>query len=270
MAIPAWRSSLVSPPAPLTARFPLWDPGTQIVQGVEESGKKKDKISASSVEVQISTEEEEVLPVHLKAQCYYSLRELFGCATTKQHAASVSAGHAFVSETRDRVTVWTCLLQREKAWQPLLSQVEPQKTLTCENYTRTSRSAALEKTKNKLRAEFIISTGKLCDDVDQTRGRLRWWGRVESLDVRDLDPPLQIWLFHSEGTLNVYSTILNWFTFKKKKRKEKMEKTSAPCLASAHSCCVWSKDAGVFSALFMTCAVNVWPLVDNEAHWGEQ
>lgn len=36
-----------------------------------------------------------------------------------------------------------------------------------------------------------------------------------------------------------------------------MEKTSAPCLASAHSCCVWSKDAGVFSALFMTCAVNV-------------
>lgn len=126
------------------------------------------------------------------------------------------------------------------------------------------------KNKNKLRAEFIISTGKLCDDVDQTRGRLRWWGRVESLDVRDLDPPLQIWLFHSEGTLNVYSTILNWFTFKKKKRKEKMEKTSAPCLASAHSCCVWSKDAGVFSALFMTCAVNVWPLVDNEAHWGEQ
>lgn len=159
--------------------------------------------------------------MHLKAQCYYSLRELFGCATTKQHAASVSAGHAFVSETRDRVTVWTCLLQRQKAWQPLLSQVEPQKTLTCENYTRTSRSAALEKNKNKLRAEFIISTGKLCDDVDQTRGRLRWWGRVESLDVRDLDPPLQIWLFHSEGTLNVYSTILNWFTFKKKEKKEK-------------------------------------------------
>lgn len=208
--------------------------------------------------------------MHLKARCYYSLRELFGCATTKQHAASVSAGHAFVSETRDRVTVWTCLLQREKAWQPLLSQVEPQKTLTCENYTRTSRSAALEKKTKQTKSRIYHlnwKTVRWCWSDTREAALMRARGEPGCAWPRPASSNLTVSLW---GNTKCLLHDIKLIHIQKKKEKKKMEKTSAPCLASAHSCCVWSKDAGVFSALFMTCAVNVWPLVDNEAHWGEQ
>ena len=162
--------------SPLALRY------SKVLRKVQFKKKKKErkKKNNKSARVQLRLKSPQKKRKFSFAIAPQSLCELFGCATTQQHTASVSAGHAFVSETRDRVSVWTCLLQQRRRDNHFSVKWSHRGVWLVRT---TPGQVDLPHWENKLWAECVDSTGKLSDYTDQTRGeivQMRAWMCVTS------------------------------------------------------------------------------------------
>lgn len=141
----------------------------------------------------------------------------------------------------------------KKAWRPFFNQVVQWRLWRM----RSTQYAAL----NDKQWQFINYTANATIKVIKRRKDLIDMPMPKASSLCPNSPHCIMTVFFPGENQNVDN----------KTKSYKIGKTkTTPSLASSCDCCVWCKGAEVLSALFMTCAVNVWPLVDNEAHWGEQ